>query len=176
MWTCPKCKESIEDQFDTCWKCAGENQQQQPTKKPWSLWLLVAIAVGLFAGIPLTKFLLQTIDGAQLAHRIANSDHVVATFTWNNSATVTITGESAIKIVQAVSSAKRDTASYASQFDVRLVFFNGTNSLDEVKNCGQLILHNGKQYHVVSEEMYPLVIPALKKALIDSTEAQEKSK
>lgn len=23
MWTCPKCQESIEDQFDTCWKCAG---------------------------------------------------------------------------------------------------------------------------------------------------------
>jgi hypothetical protein len=23
MWTCPRCKESIEDQFDSCWKCAG---------------------------------------------------------------------------------------------------------------------------------------------------------
>lgn len=23
MWTCPKCKEQIEDQFDSCWKCAG---------------------------------------------------------------------------------------------------------------------------------------------------------
>ena len=27
MWTCPKCKESIEDQFDRCWRCAGEAQQ-----------------------------------------------------------------------------------------------------------------------------------------------------
>jgi hypothetical protein len=22
MWTCPKCKEQIDDQFDSCWKCA----------------------------------------------------------------------------------------------------------------------------------------------------------
>jgi len=24
---CPKCKETIEDQFDTCWKCAGEERR-----------------------------------------------------------------------------------------------------------------------------------------------------
>lgn len=24
MWTCPKCGEKIEDQFDSCWKCAAE--------------------------------------------------------------------------------------------------------------------------------------------------------
>jgi hypothetical protein len=24
MWTCNKCGEKIEDQFDSCWKCAGE--------------------------------------------------------------------------------------------------------------------------------------------------------
>lgn len=23
MWTCEKCGEKIEDQFDSCWKCAG---------------------------------------------------------------------------------------------------------------------------------------------------------
>ena len=23
MWTCPKCGEQIEDQFDSCWKCAA---------------------------------------------------------------------------------------------------------------------------------------------------------
>ncbi len=26
MWTCPTCKEEIEDQFDTCWRCAGDSQ------------------------------------------------------------------------------------------------------------------------------------------------------
>jgi hypothetical protein len=24
MWTCPKCQEPIEDQFDSCWRCAAE--------------------------------------------------------------------------------------------------------------------------------------------------------
>lgn len=23
MWTCPKCRTELEDQFDSCWKCAG---------------------------------------------------------------------------------------------------------------------------------------------------------
>jgi hypothetical protein len=27
MWTCPKCGEKIEDQFDSCWKCAAEPKQ-----------------------------------------------------------------------------------------------------------------------------------------------------
>jgi hypothetical protein len=26
MWSCPKCGEEIEDQFDSCWKCAGAMQ------------------------------------------------------------------------------------------------------------------------------------------------------
>ncbi len=27
MWTCPKCGEQLEDQFDSCWKCALPGQQ-----------------------------------------------------------------------------------------------------------------------------------------------------
>ncbi len=27
MWTCPKCGEKIEDQFDSCWKCAAQPEQ-----------------------------------------------------------------------------------------------------------------------------------------------------
>ena len=26
MWTCPNCKELLDDQFDSCWKCAGTAQ------------------------------------------------------------------------------------------------------------------------------------------------------
>jgi len=29
MWTCPKCSEEVEDQFDSCWKCAGASQQEE---------------------------------------------------------------------------------------------------------------------------------------------------
>ena len=44
MWTCPKCKESIEDQFDSCWKCAGEVQPVVP-KKPVSAGFLMVLLV-----------------------------------------------------------------------------------------------------------------------------------
>jgi hypothetical protein len=27
MWTCPKCNEQLEDQFDSCWRCAQEKYQ-----------------------------------------------------------------------------------------------------------------------------------------------------
>ena len=30
MWTCPKCGEKVEDQFDSCWKCAAQLEQTLP--------------------------------------------------------------------------------------------------------------------------------------------------
>ena len=39
MWRCPKCNENIEDQFDSCWKCASQTQPDiqvvdEPFKRP----------------------------------------------------------------------------------------------------------------------------------------------
>src|ERR1017187_6940051 len=31
MWTCPKCGEQIEDQFDSCWKCAASLKKRTPS-------------------------------------------------------------------------------------------------------------------------------------------------
>ena len=30
MWTCPKCAEEIEDQFDSCWRCAVRPDETPP--------------------------------------------------------------------------------------------------------------------------------------------------
>jgi serine protease inhibitor len=30
MWTCPKCGESVDDQFDSCWKCAAPPEKSAP--------------------------------------------------------------------------------------------------------------------------------------------------
>ena len=30
MWKCPKCGECLEDQFDSCWKCAGQTGPPLP--------------------------------------------------------------------------------------------------------------------------------------------------
>jgi serpin B len=32
MWTCSKCGEKLEDQFDSCWKCAGSPEQSRSGK------------------------------------------------------------------------------------------------------------------------------------------------
>ena len=33
MWTCEKCKEEIEDNFDSCWKCQSINKTNNTTKE-----------------------------------------------------------------------------------------------------------------------------------------------
>lgn len=44
MWTCPQCGERIEEQFDSCWKCAARVERVKPSAKPgprWSRFLLL---------------------------------------------------------------------------------------------------------------------------------------
>ena len=40
MWRCTKCGEEIEDQFDACWKCAeaGPVERDQPARQPEASW------------------------------------------------------------------------------------------------------------------------------------------
>jgi hypothetical protein len=67
MWTCPKCKESIEDEFETCWKCAGEAQNAATSpkrKKP--LERLEFICLMLFIIPPVIAFLHRKDDGDRL--------------------------------------------------------------------------------------------------------------
>jgi nitrate reductase NapE component len=54
MWTCPKCKEQIEDQFDACWNCAGEVQRaaSAPTrKKPLEFLEFLFVMIALMPGL-----------------------------------------------------------------------------------------------------------------------------
>jgi hypothetical protein len=46
MWTCQKCGEKIEDQFDSCWKCAEKPEQAPaPTRHlTWSFFASAALA------------------------------------------------------------------------------------------------------------------------------------
>ena len=45
MWICPKCNESIEDQFDCCWKCAGQSQPAATQDKLGSpIWSALSLA------------------------------------------------------------------------------------------------------------------------------------
>lgn len=55
MWTCPKCKEIIEDQFDSCWKCAGDTCPETPTHD--LVWLYPALSLASSMGFSSVMFL-----------------------------------------------------------------------------------------------------------------------
>ena len=46
MWTCPKCGEKLEDQFDSCWKCAGKTEAAPASTRhlTWSFFAYAAVA------------------------------------------------------------------------------------------------------------------------------------
>jgi hypothetical protein len=53
MWTCPKCGELIEGQFDSCWKCAGEAQKKlTAAAAPKLKWFHYVFAVFISCAIP----------------------------------------------------------------------------------------------------------------------------
>jgi hypothetical protein len=48
MWTCPKCNERLEDQFESCWKCETGGQEvllPPPAKAVSWRWLIVLLFV-----------------------------------------------------------------------------------------------------------------------------------
>ena len=54
MWICPKCKEQIEDGFDSCWKCAGAPSQsalQPKAKRPLEQLEFICILLVAMPGI-----------------------------------------------------------------------------------------------------------------------------
>lgn len=48
MWTCPKCGERLEDQFDSCWKCAGQATRPDTAVRSPGRWKRAFIAGAAF--------------------------------------------------------------------------------------------------------------------------------
>lgn len=46
MWVCPKCGEKLEDQFDSCWKCAPKSESKESSGRPltWSFYVSAAVS------------------------------------------------------------------------------------------------------------------------------------
>src|SRR5215471_18179254 len=66
MWTCSKCGESIEDQFDSCWKCAGEARKEMtPAAAPKLKWFQYVFAVHISYAIPWLAILLLVSSVSQ---------------------------------------------------------------------------------------------------------------
>jgi hypothetical protein len=54
MWTCPKCKEQIGDEVDSCWKCAASAESAPPlqkAKKPLEQFEYLCILIAVLPGI-----------------------------------------------------------------------------------------------------------------------------
>lgn len=115
--------------------------------KLYVIFLLpLLIIVGWYAG----NYALWKYDAAfdgvrleQFAHRIADTDHIVATYS-QSSVSLTVTGDNAKKVVRAVSSAKSDRPPLGHSNICRLMakatFFKGTNVLDNIEMCSSLFL------------------------------------
>ena len=61
MWKCSKCGETIEDQFDSCWKCAAQATQTSPPKVATLTWRDYASAVFVAYLIPWLAILLRAV-------------------------------------------------------------------------------------------------------------------
>ena len=61
MWTCPKCGEKIENQFDSCWKCAAEPKQTDVSTHRLT-WLFFILAVPMAILAPLLADTLQSLS------------------------------------------------------------------------------------------------------------------
>ena len=156
MWTCPKCGEKIEDQFDSCWNCAGK--QDASATNTWPFERILIVFIGLCVAIPLSIYFLHVIGYSRFCHRIAEADRAVVTvqgYPGNR----TITADKVRKIVQAIGSAQRDRETYAAAFAYRTRFYRGTNYLGEVLICGDLFLFRGRQYHASWETLRALNVP-----------------
>src|SRR5258708_297286 len=47
LWTGPKCNERIEDQFDSCWKCAGQvqNEPNEGSAGFYPVWSVISFGM-----------------------------------------------------------------------------------------------------------------------------------
>ena len=131
----------------------------------------VVVAVALCALIPLTCYALQVFAFSRFCDRIAPADRVIVADGANG---VTITGGKVTEIVQAITSARRDTGCYAANFSMVAKFYRGTNWLGEVRICHDLLLADGRQYHTRRDVLYNLLIVPYKQAGGRSAESNPK--
>jgi hypothetical protein len=117
--------------------------------------LILLIIVGLCASVPL----IDTARLAAFAHRIATTDHVVASkwtlYPSRKMMSLSLTGEDAKRVVQAVSSASSGRppfgSAWANMYLVTATFFRGTNVLGKIViDDGELFKADGREYRDVS--------------------------
>lgn len=111
------------------------------------LFGVILIIVVFCVGYLSKNFVLRQYDAARLsrfADRIGYADHIVAT-NYGSSISLTLTGDSAAKIVGAVSSAmtaRMPNKVFKAKYSVTATFYKGTNVLGDIKISESLFLLN----------------------------------
>lgn len=83
MWTCSKCGEQIEEQFDSCWKCAPVAEQPQSERKPLTLsFFVLAVLMSVLA--PVLADCLHSVEVLISGIRIYNAPlvHLASSGYW----------------------------------------------------------------------------------------------
>ena len=124
--------------------------------------LFLVVFIGILAAMGLFQPLLRPIQEkmdnrrlAKFAQKIANTDHVVVSkwthYPSRKEMSLSLTGEDAKRVVQAVSSGRADRQVYSNIWSARAMFLGGTNVLGEIMiDDGELFLADGRQYRDVS--------------------------
>src|SRR5207248_684923 len=75
MWTCSKCGEAIEDQFDSCWKCAAQPEQTSPLPEAALLrWCHYVFALLMSYLVPWLAVFFKVILSSRFRHLLGSSD------------------------------------------------------------------------------------------------------
>src|SRR2546430_3521432 len=75
MWTCSKCGEAIEDQFDSCWKCAAQPEQTSPLPEaPPLRWYHYVFALLMSYLVPWLAVFFKVILSSRFRHLLGSSD------------------------------------------------------------------------------------------------------
>jgi hypothetical protein len=131
--------------------------------------------------LPVPIFIFVPFDSARLAafrHRIADADRVVGTHA-SSAVSVTLTGDDAVRLIRAVSSASSHRPPYgmasSCSFLGKATFFKGTNILDHIEICSSLFLihYNEPPFQDDSGLLDTLVYTPVVQAMRDEPEKAE---
>jgi len=127
---------------------------------PSLLFCVVLISILAVIGLldPVVRPIQLKMDDWHLgrfAQRITNADRVVASMWPRREIKLSLTGEDARRVVQAVSSAKSGRPpsgmAWANMYLTKVGFFQGTNCLGEIEiDSGELFRAGGREYRDVS--------------------------
>lgn len=152
----------------------GVRARSSKITKRFVFLTFLLVAIGTCGGYFGRYAIMRQYDVVRLrsfAHRIAETDRVVATCLEDRSIRLAFTGDAMKQLVEAVSSspsARLPDAEFPAAYDVSAAFYKGSNLLGQVRLCGSLFLLDGNESPFFSDsletKLYKPVLEALRES------------